>query len=59
MGVRHTAAVVLAGVRGAVTRWDTLVRVPLVDAHQAVPAGVALTQVGTPAADLDRGTGLS
>lgn len=59
MGVRHTAAVVLAGIRGAVARRDTLVRVPLVDAHQAVPACAALTQVGTPAADLDRRTGFS
>lgn len=50
---------VLAGIRGAVTRRDTLVCVPLVDAHQAVPAWAALTQVGTPAADLDRRTGLS
>lgn len=44
---------VLAGIRGTVAGWDTLVCVPLVDAHQPVPAWAALTQVGTPAADLD------
>lgn len=58
MGVRHTAALVLTRIGGAVSRWDTLVGVPLIDTHQAVPARVAFTQVGTPAADLDRRTGL-
>lgn len=58
MGVGHAASTVLAGIGGAVARWDTLVGVPLVDAHQAFPARVALAQVGTPAADLDRRAGL-
>ena len=58
VGIRHAAAVVLAGVRSAVAGGDTLVRVPLVDAHQAIPARTALTKVGTPAADLDRRAGL-
>lgn len=49
---------VLAGIGAAVAGRDALVRVPLVNTHQAVPAGAALTQVGTPAADLDGRTGL-
>lgn len=58
VGVRHTAALVLTWIGGTVSWWDTLVGVPLIDTHQAVPARVAFTQVGTPAADLDRRTGL-
>lgn len=51
--VWHTAAIVLAGIRSTVARRDTLVCVPLVDAHQSLPAWVALTQVRTSAANLD------
>lgn len=59
MWIWHATAVVLAGIRGAVARLDTLMCIPLVDAHQAIPTWAAFTQVWTSAPDLDRRTGLS
>lgn len=47
-----TATSVLARVGCAVTRRDTFVGIPLVDAQKITPAGVAGTDVGTPTADL-------
>jgi len=43
----------LTGAGGTSTWWDTLVGVPLVDAHQLTPAGTAGTDVGATAAHLD------
>lgn len=50
-----TAASILAGVGGAGARWDALVGVPLVDAHQLAPARTAGTDIGATAANLNRG----
>jgi len=49
------AAPISAGAGGTGARRDTLVGVPLVDAHQVPPAGTAGTDFGATAADLHRG----
>lgn len=47
-----TASSILARVGCTVTRRDTFVGIPLVNTQKITPAGVAGTDVGTPAADL-------
>lgn len=57
-GTRDAAPSVLARAGGTFAGWKALVGVPLVDAHQTVPAWAAVTQVGPSAADLDGWAGL-